>query len=772
METILTQLIKTVRQASNYNANAQEPPAAILWPDKEAQWASALPILRKSLHELFIFGDYSPEMRTGPAIWLRCIVARSLSEVEVPEDKVPVLYLPGVSRSDLRGIEHSAQAIKPLAELQFRGTVLGQTNGKDLTVNAFMTAGTAGLGLDVAKDALTQNAMLSALPQLLAEPVAHLEGRRLEATDFNDLVIDGDPIKGLLQWMNSPSSIRETWESNRWQAFCSEIKQNFNLDIEGDGEIVAAERLCSRDGKWQQVWERFCESPAQYGALPGLLARVTPSDLLADGEAYSSINANEEASLNQELESLKSLAPEQVRKKVTELEEHHGRRRQWVWAKLGQSPFALLLESLAEVAEQSKAAYGGLTPAEMGHQYREQGWRVDRAVLDCLSQCKSTQQRKIAEEILAIIYQPWLEDINCRFQQLVESKGYPGQGEVNEAVGKYQRDSELIFFIDGLRLDVAHRLMDLLTTVDIKAELRTNWSALPSVTATAKAAVSPIYSLLAGEDSDTNFEPSVVGQGSLNHHRFKKLLDQEGWQHLNDDELGDPQGLAWVACGDIDKEGHNSELKLPSRIPQILESVVERIEALLQHGWQRIRIVTDHGWLLVPGTLPKYELPKQAVESRWGRCAQLKPGVKVEGLTLPWHWNTATSIHYPPGIRSFIAGRAYAHGGVSLQECLVPNIQIVNEAKLSYSASINDIQWRGLVCKVAVETKGDGMKVDLRTKVSDASTSLAKPHPIDSSEVRLMIEDDANEGVSAVIVILDPQGTAIAKQATTVGGDD
>ncbi len=772
METVLQELVKTVRQAANYNANAQEPPAAILWPDRECQWSSAMPMLLQALPELFVFGDYAPEQRTGPAIWLRCVVARSLPDVDVPEDRVPVIYLPGVSRSDLRGIEHSAQAIKPLAELQFRGTVLGQINGKDLTVNAFLTAGTAGLGLDVAKDASTQKAMLASLPQLLTEPVAHLEGRRLEATDFNDLVIDGDPIKSLLLWMNSPISIRDTWEANRWQALRSEIKQTFGLDIERDGEITAAECLCSREGKWQQVWERFCESPAQYAALPDLLSRIPPPDLLSDGEAYPHVNSKEEESLLGELESLKGIAQERLREKLTELEGRHGPRRQWIWAELGHSPLALLLGRLISVAELSKVAFGGLTPEEMGQQYSERGWRVDQSVVDCLAQCSSTQQRKIAEEVLATLYQPWLADLNQRFQQLVQSKGYPGQNEINEAVGKYQRESELVFFIDGLRLDVAHRLVELMGTAGINGELGTNWSALPSVTATAKAAVSPIHGLLAGEDSDTNFEPSVPDQGKLNHARFKKLLDQEGWQHLSEDELGDPQGLAWVFCGDIDKEGHNSELKLPSRIPLILESVVERIQVLLQHGWQRIRIVTDHGWLLVPGNLPKYELPKQAVDSRWGRCAQLKPGVQLEGLTLPWHWNASTSIHYPPGIRSFIAGRAYAHGGVSLQECLVPNIKIVNQAKPAFSANIKEAQWRGLVCKVAVDVKGEGMLLDLRTKVNDKSTSLVKPHPIDGSEVRLMIEDDANEGVSAVIVVIDPNGSVIAKQATTVGGDD
>jgi len=193
---------------------------------------------------------------------------------------------------------------------------------------------------------------------------------------------------------------------------------------------------------------------------------------------------------------------------------------------------------------------------------------------------------------------------------------------------------------------------------------------------------------------------------------------------------------------------------------------------LMQHGWRRVRIVTDHGWLLVPGKMPKSHLPQQAAESRWGRCAQLKQGVQVEGLTLGWHWNPETPIHFPFGIHSFIAGRAYAHGGVSLQECLVPVIKIVNDMKPQASAKITDVHWRGLVCKVEVQSSSGGLTVDLRTKVADSSTSIVELHNLDGSEARLMVEDDNNEGVSVVVVVLDGSGKVLAKQSTTVGGEE
>lgn len=771
MTSVIESLVKEVRAAGAFNANAQVAPVAILWTDKELQWSPVLPQLLEAMPELLVYGKYDPTVRSGPAIWLRCVISPTLEGVSIPEDLVPIIYIPGISRSELRSIENTPEAIRPLAELQYRGAMCSQLNGKDLTVNAFLTSGSGGLGLDVAKDNSTQKALLSSLGILLATPVEQLEDRRLEANDFNQL-LSADSIRDLLTWMNSPATTRDSWEGNHWSAVRHLVKQEFGLDIERDGELVAAERLCAGESKWSQVWNRFCENPSQYPGLPGLLERVPVPDMLADPARYPSVNASEEKSLEAKLATLVGSKADVARDELLKLETDHGERRNGLWAKLGNASWAVILKPLAQVAERSKSAFGGLSPQELSERYAAEGWKVDLAVLTALKACQNNHQSKLVEEILQTFYTPWLADLNERFQKQVQAKGYPGDGGVSEATAEYLADGEVVFFIDGLRLDVAHELVGLLAEKGVTPNLTTQWSALPSVTATAKAAVSPISKLLVGEDGGNDFEPSVAGEGSLTHDRFKKSLDKAGWQYLGEDDLGDPNGSAWVACGDIDKEGHSSELKLPKRIPAILDSVVERIVDLMRHGWRRVRIVTDHGWLLVPGTMPKSHLPQQATESRWGRCAQLKQGVQVEGLTLGWHWNPQTPIHFPHGIHSFIAGRAYAHGGVSLQECLVPVIKITNDMKLQATAKITEVQWRGLVCKVEIQSASGGLTVDLRTKVADGATSIVQPHSLDGSSARLMVENDDNEGVSAVVVVLDESGTVIAKQATTVGGDD
>jgi hypothetical protein len=76
MAKIIELLIQSIRSAARYNPEVQTSPACILWPDHSRQWEAVIPRLQEELPELVILSDYCPEKRTGPAIWLRCVVAR------------------------------------------------------------------------------------------------------------------------------------------------------------------------------------------------------------------------------------------------------------------------------------------------------------------------------------------------------------------------------------------------------------------------------------------------------------------------------------------------------------------------------------------------------------------------------------------------------------------------------------------------------------------------------------------------------------------------
>jgi hypothetical protein len=302
--------------------------------------------------------------------------------------------------------------------------------------------------------------------------------------------------------------------------------------------------------------------------------------------------------------------------------------------------------------------------------------------------------------------------------------------------------------------------------------LNSGWTSLPSVTASGKAWVSPVANLIAGKADDADFEPNVAAtMKPLNTYNFRKLLADAGYAPLSGSETGDPTAKAWVECGDLDHFGHEHGLRLARDIDGQLAEIVERLQALADAGWRRFRIVTDHGWLLVPGGMPKAELAKSQAETRWGRCAVLKDSATATPLTFGWDWCPQVQIAFAPGIASFVAGAEYAHGGLSLQECLVPELTLELEGGApATNVSISKLAWRGLRCNVEVLPPLPGLKVDIRTKAAAEESSIAAAvKDLVEGKASLAVADDSNEGAAAVLVVLDSQGKLLAKMNTTVG---
>ncbi|MBA7713695.1 hypothetical protein ES703_122702 [subsurface metagenome] len=68
-------LINSLRDAAKFDSDSLVGLQVILWPDPEKQWEVIIPGLQQKMPELLIFGDFNSEQRTGPAIWLKCMVA-------------------------------------------------------------------------------------------------------------------------------------------------------------------------------------------------------------------------------------------------------------------------------------------------------------------------------------------------------------------------------------------------------------------------------------------------------------------------------------------------------------------------------------------------------------------------------------------------------------------------------------------------------------------------------------------------------------------------
>lgn len=760
---------------ASLNADLRTPegvaePAALLWTDADGEWRGLLPALRIALPQLYALGPYDPANRTGPAIWLKCLVDRTLPDISPKPGVVPILYLAGVSRQELRAAGDCRASLQPLIELQFRGRVWHQQNGRDWSVEAFLVSA-EGLGLDIAQDALTREAMLRALPLLAEADINGLRGHRLESDDFDRLRVS-DPIRDLLRWMSSPELFQKALDGSGWQAFCSVSRSEFGMDPDRDGLPAAAQRLLAGGGKWDQVWRRFSEAPKLYPGIPDLMRAPLAGQgkLTFDGSRNPTLNDDAESRLRSGLAQAGSIPHRDACELVLALEAEHGGRRGWVWAQLGDSPLAQALEPLSRLAKLAKTPLAGDSVEAMASAYARDGWLCDKAAMQVLAAGKGAADRGLIAKAVQSLYEPWISESARRFQNLVANAGEEARKFVRGVSG--ERDTCLLF-ADGLRYDVAGLLMEVLEARSLQVRSSYRLAPLPTVTATAKPVASPAFSAVEGSTAAPDFMPVVItSKQPATTDRLRAEIEKRDVETLSGDEFGFPSGVGgggWTEMGRIDELGHKLGAGLAAQLNDAVETIADRIFDLLQSGWKRVRVVTDHGWLLLPTGLPKFELPAFLVETKWARCAVVRGNSTPDVPTYSWYFNPQIRIASPPGVACFGAGKEYAHGGVSLQECVVPELVIERGAE-AVIASIVSVQWRGMRCRVKVESNDPAVQVDLRLNWKQPDTSIVTaPKPVGTGEVSLAVTDDKHEGDAAMVVLLDSSGKVLDQRSTSVG---
>jgi hypothetical protein len=769
-ETLIAALSESLQDAAA-SPEGVAAPAAVIWTDPTGEWRPVVSQLRETLPHLYEYGPYDSATRRGPGIWLKCVIDRTLPDVSPPVDAVPILYLPGVSRQVLRSGADCAIELQPLIELQFRGTVWHQRNGRDWTVDAFLTSDTT-LGLDISMDAQTRAALLRALPSLANEPLQLLRGHRLEAEDFDRLSV-GDPVRDLLHWLAAPEDWQHRWPTEHWETFRSVCVREFSFDPEKGGPAAAADGLVNGGGRWDDAWKRFCEAPQVYRGVVDALRTAMARDLLVAPHRQPQYNEAQEEALRKALEPILGQPHELACGTVLALEQQHRDRRRTVWASLGLSSLSIALEPLARLATLATSPAGGASIASVVDSYVSDGWRCDRAALEALTTVDTPAERVLIAKLVAALYRPWADKSARHFQCLVQKNEVEYRGMVS---GVTSAPGTCIAFTDGLRFDVATVLQERLEAAGLKVRLSHRVSPLPTVTATAKPVASPAYDVCRADGVREDFAP-YLGSGSqpVSAARLRDELARRGLQILDagDDELalGSKTG-GWTEIGQLDELGHALGAKLVQQIEKEVSEIIDHVLALLGRGWQRVRIVTDHGWLLVPGGLPKVQLPAHLVSTKWARCASVRGESSPDVATYGWHWYPLAQIASPPGIGSFFANVEYAHGGVSLQECVVPDLLIERNADLA-SAKIQTIEWRGMRCRVAVDVSGPGLRVALRRnwkKADPEADRIAADKALGpNGQANLVVERDQYEGSGAVVVVLDAQGKVLDYRPTTIG---
>lgn len=745
-------LVEALSDTARYDPAVQARLEAILWCDFDASFAPLVPMLRARLPQFHVLGDYDPTTRTGPASAFRLATARA----EASGEPTPILWLPGVSREVLRDVETCPEALTPLAWLVVSGTLFGHVNGKDWSLRGFLTAERGPLRLDIADGPDAREALGLAAPHLFTRSVESLRGVRFDAERLRALSAPNLETD-MLEWMEG--RLFADADPARFKAFTLRAIKELSFDPTKKSRDDAARLLAGREGGWLGVWDRFDAGTGEgYGAVVDALRLAEPpAAAFAYDAHFPAVNQRAELQLRSELLNLADLDPASAAKRIVELDAEHGARRATMWARRGEAPLASALESLAAVAK--APPWPQRDAAGLAQHYADQGAAIDAAAVLAMAAAPGEADRAAVTAALAATYLPWVDQGAHALQALAATGAIPF-GEI-EAAGA---SVDAVVFVDGLRFDLARRLMDKLAGLGAKATLEWRWSGFPTSTASCKPLVSPVAARLTGEGGEGDILPRTAEGRIADHVTLRRLMGEGGY--VFDD--AEP-GKLWIETGTFDEDGHKLGARLAGQIAQGIDDAAHCILRVARTG-RRIRVVTDHGWLLVPGGLPKANLGAGLTDpdEKRTRYARLKAGATTSHAQAAWSWNRDVRLAMAPGASSFYASYEYAHGGVSPQECVVPVIH-VEPMTAQRTVDIVQATWNGLRLRVQATGAAD-LRIDLRGDDGDPQSSLlTAARSLDEEGRGSMMVSDDHEGRSATLVVLDDEGRVLARKAVTVG---
>ena len=377
------------------------------------------------------------------------------------------------------------------------------------------------------------------------------------------------------------------------------------------------------------------------------------------------------------------------------------------WAVEGRSPAWGLLTRAADLLAAAHGARDELdrlaTPEEMLQRYADSWWRIDqdfrllRQELDAQPKSHDRLRDRCARS-----YREILHRMNDRFSTLLEAEGHwpPAAVDAQDAfwaqIMEVSKPEErmAIMFIDALRYELGRELWQALENdkAGDRREVLARIAAIPTITPIGMTA------LLPGGDRrqvsyGENWEITIDDSGDLMHKDARRSWMHrhlEGAAFYNLEELVStptdqiPEASAYVVFDTtLDAVGEMAGALAWNTFSKLLQSVKIGIHKLLELGVEQVHVVADHGFLLLDQVaehekVTVRDVPALAKKSRYlvgsdlGTTSQLLFPVPGSRDLLAW---------FPRGIGCFRTPGAYnyAHGGLSLQELVVPHLTVVQQ---------------------------------------------------------------------------------------------
>jgi hypothetical protein len=455
----------------------------------------------------------------------------------------------------------------------------------------------------------------------------------------------------------------------------------------------------------------------------------------------------------------------------------------------GETDWPALAELLAladGVAAAADPIAAARDTAALVRGYTEEWWQIDLLHLRVRAACARLAGLEEAARLADLLAFDHAVRAADRFAALVEQSGcwppagLPGVETLRPALWE-GRGRVAVLIVDALRWDLAATLRERLGG---ETALQPAAATLPAITPFGMAALMPLDAggsqgfaapalpiALEVDCANKPFSLRPAGGPNLGTRDGRKAFLTETLTARRGEppafvDLDDLLKRARVPSAStvvvfdngIDEHGHKGTEELPGLVEGFITALKRGVEKLHDAGVGTVHLVTDHGFLLLPpdaidglGT-PRLE-PAEVVrkEQRW---AALKPGVaSSEVIRLPLPLAPGIAGGFPRGVRTLVKAEAYLHGGISLQECVVPHLvsrRLVPRTRIGLSLEVTTPALATGTVPVVLRPAPppqaplgglEGVTVRLWVETADEGTA---PRPA-SKEIEVEVRPDAGE---------------------------
>ena len=329
-----------------------------------------------------------------------------------------------------------------------------------------------------------------------------------------------------------------------------------------------------------------------------------------------------------------------------------------------------------------------------------------------------------------------------------------------EPVLKQSGQRVAYLMVDALRYETGVELWKSLS-VDVEADIRPAFSVLPSITSVGMASLLP--------DAKKSLSISTVKDSISPHYQGKPVGDVKNRMEVFRNRFGDRFRemtlktlvkarkkfdanieLLVIRSTEIDSFFENHPDEAPAMMQRELKSIRRAVNKLQDWGFHKAFIVTDHGFYMNNASesgdvavKPEGDWHKEHDRILWGKGNRNIHHYQWKGSEI----GLESDIDYisgPFSLAPYRKGMSYYHGGLSLQESLVPVI----EATLHHVVPQNDSP--GTVILQYKNGKTDRITarfavIELSLAQMETGDLFAKKDDISSMEIILEAYNDKKE---------------------------